>query len=123
MNRIRFQLIFGGLSLLLLAYVACCWRTFLIGAAEPPLTELPSEFRSSAIEEIRSAGLLGREEFRWERAMELLIKPYETTPPQIQIKTPESDLVCVSRGYSFSSVIFANYHTGWARVPDNCKIP
>lgn len=115
--------LFGGLTLLLLSYVSWCWRTYLSGVADPPLTELPEEFRATALMELRQAGLLGREEFRWRRALELLGNPYESSPPKLEIRTPEPHLVFVDREYPFSSVVFAKYRSSWAKVPDNAKIP
>ncbi|MBB5354017.1 hypothetical protein HNR46_004289 [Haloferula luteola] len=123
MKRARFHLLFGGLFLCSLGYVGWCWRTFLVGVAAPPLSELPTEFRATATEEIRDEGLLSREQFRWDRAKELLLNPFKTAPPQLEITTPESHLGFVDRDYPFSSVVFAKYRTGWARVPDNQKIP
>jgi hypothetical protein len=121
MKRSKAILLFVVLTSLPLAYVGWCWRTFVIGVPAPDLLELPDEYRPSAVQELHTAGLLGPERFQWRRAFELLRNPYETSPPPVEINTPEAHLVFVRR--AFSSVVFAKYRDRWAKVPENAKIP
>lgn len=103
-----------------------------MGVEAPALTMFPEDYRPTALAEIKKSGILGpekfrwREEFWWRRAKELLMKPYDSSPPQISVRTPEPHLVFIQRDiYPYTSVVFANYGppSGWWLVPGNVKIP
>jgi hypothetical protein len=124
MKRTKAIALFACLTALISGYVVWCWRSFLLGVAEPELIELPKEFRGEALEEIRKSGMLGPMDFDRKWAMELLVHPYDCAPPEIEVTTPEEHLVFVSRD-GWNSVIFTNYglNQGWRIVPDDQKIP
>jgi hypothetical protein len=57
MKKSRMLLLFGGLFLMLVGYVAWCGRTFYLRAPLPDLTKVPAEARMLALVEIEAGNL------------------------------------------------------------------
>jgi len=80
MSRIRALLLFGGLTLSILGYIAWCSRTFWVLVALPDLTLIPENQRAAAEAAVEAAGLTKPDPFSRDLMLELLMKPYDTAP-------------------------------------------
>lgn len=83
MKKSRMLLLFGGLFLMLVGYVAWCGRTFYLRAPAPDLSVLPAEARALAQSEIESMDMRRPEKFTVGRLTKLLMQPYESDPTPI----------------------------------------
>lgn len=88
MKKSRMLLLFGGLFLMLVGYVAWCGRTFYLRAPMPDLAKVPAEARTLVLLEIEAGNLRRPEKFRTKRFTELLMHPYESECQPIWIMRP-----------------------------------
>jgi hypothetical protein len=111
-------LLFGGLFLMLVGYVAWCGRVFYLRAPMPDLSRVPAEVRALTLAEIEAADLRRPEKLTTRRIMELLMHPYESEVEPIDVRVSE-ELVWVDRGYTWPGFFLCRYAEGWRRVPEN----
>jgi hypothetical protein len=118
MKKSRMLLLFGGLFLMLLGYVAWCGRAFYLRAPMPDLSRVPAEVRALTLAEIEAADLRRPEMLTARRIMELLMHPYKSEVEPIDVRVSE-ELVWVDRGYTWPGFFLCRYAEGWRRVPEN----
>jgi hypothetical protein len=106
MKKSRMLLLFGGLFLMLVGYVAWCGRTFYLRAAVPDLALVPDEVRALALSEIEAADLRRPEKFTMKRLSELLMHPYASDVPPVQFREVKlsGEFFSFSRGAASSGV-------------------
>lgn len=112
MKKSRMLLLFGGLLLMLVGYGAWCGRTFYLRSPVPDLDIVPPEARSLALSEIEAVNLRHPEKFTVERFTELLMNPYETGPPPIEIQHT-SDGEAWHFGKGLNGLILLRSPSGW----------
>jgi len=86
MKKSRMLLLFGGLFLMLVGYVAWCGRTFYLRPQMPDLSRLPVEAQELARLGIAEAGFLRPERLSFNRFKWLIARPYESGPALISIE-------------------------------------
>lgn len=123
MKKSRMLLLFGGLFLLLVGYVAWCGRTFYFRAPMPDLAHVPVEARALVLDEINEEKLRRPEILTTRRFKNVLMSPYESDVPPINVELRGEKLIFVDRGYPWTGFVLARYGEGWRRVPENVKIP
>ena len=97
MKKSRMLLLFGGLFLMLVGYVAWCGRTFYLRAPVPDLAHVPEHARFFVVATIEDSGLRTPEKFTISRLVELLQQPYQTTPLQISVSVISQRVIIVGR--------------------------
>ena len=116
-------LLFGGLFLMLLGYVAWCGRTFYLRAPLPDLAQVPVEARTLVLEGIEEGNLRRPEKLTTSRVKKVLMSPYESEIPPINIELLGEKLIFVDRGYSWTGFVLAGYPEGWEKLPEDAKVP
>jgi hypothetical protein len=114
MKKSRMLLLFGGLFLMLVAYVAWCGRTFYLRPQMPGLMRVPVEARELARAGIEESGLLRPERLSIERFKRLLAHPYESQPSRICIWPVAKDQVLIVRSDGNGGLILVERRDGWA---------
>jgi hypothetical protein len=97
-------------------YVAWCGRTFYLRAPMPDLSSIPVAAWASATAELEKSKLRSSEAFDWGRLMELLMNPYESDPPPIQIGMAGEGWWIFRRYGSSSGFHFLRLSNGWTGV-------
>lgn len=97
MKKSRMLLLFGGLFLMLVGYVAWCGRTFYLRAPVPDVAVLPAEARALALAEIEAADLRRPEKFSISRFKHVMMHPYESESSSIWIEVTGLDSAIVVR--------------------------
>ncbi|MCW1915657.1 hypothetical protein OJ996_18875 [Luteolibacter sp. GHJ8] len=98
MKRKRALLFFGGITLLLLGYVAWCGRSMYLSVPVPELTQLPPELREDAREIIVARGLTRPDRFDLKILGKLLANPYQTQPGPFVVTQAFGGKLVVMRG-------------------------
>lgn len=114
MKKSRMLLLFGGLFLMLVGYVAWCGRTFYLRAPMPDLARVPAEARPLALLEVER--LRRPEKFTMRRLGELLMQPYDSEVPEIEVVNVNEDLLFFIWEDMSTSLTLALGSKGWARV-------
>lgn len=98
MRRNKLIVLVLGIVVSTFVYVGWCWRTFMISPESPDLTALVIELPATAMDEIRTAGLLEPEPFTCSRAIQLLSMPCNSVPPRLRFENHIAFYVRVTRG-------------------------
>ncbi len=85
MKKSRMLLLFGGLFMMLVSYVAWCGRTFYMRPPMPDLSRLPVEARELARVGIEDSSLFRPELMNMRRFKQLIANPYESEPLPIRV--------------------------------------
>lgn len=121
MKKSRMLLLFGGLFLMLVGYVAWCWRTFYLRAPMPDLSSMPEEAQAAATTEIERWKLRNPEEFNGGRMKELLMNPYESDLPPIEVKRNWDEFWSFRRRGIRSGFDLVHLRDGWTSAPEKRK--
>lgn len=114
MKKSRMLLLFGGLFLMHVGYVAWCGRTFYLRAPMPDLARVPAEARSLALTEIEE--LRRPQRITMKRLSELLMQPYDSEVPGIWIENLNEHLLFLTREDLSAGVTLSLESKGWERV-------
>lgn len=113
MKKFWMLLLFGGLFLMLVSYVAWCGRTFYLKPPMPDLSRVPIEARELALAGIEESGLLRPERLSFERFKKLLAHPYESQPSRICIWPIALDQVLIVRSDGNDGLILVEHRNHW----------
>lgn len=86
-------LLFGGLAVVPVGYVAWCSREFYLRADMPYLLDLPEDVRPIAEQAVEDSGLRKPQEFDFETFLYRLSDPYDPHPTRTQVSLIDRHLM------------------------------
>ncbi len=116
MRKRRAARFFGGLTLLILAYVAWCSREMYLPVEIPSLSEVPEDALPLVLQEIEATGFGRPEKFDFETFLYRLSDPIDPHPVQSQISMAVGERIVgfrTDRGLVFW---FRKENGGWLRM-------
>ena len=113
MKKSRMLLLFGGLLLMLVGYLAWCGRTFYLNPPMPDLSRVPIEARELARAGIQESSLFRPERLSFNRLGEVLANPYESEPLPIRAEWEPGNIFFIKRSGAPQRLVLMRIRKRW----------